>query len=627
MWEIGKQEVEKYEDFNSIFKELSGDLGDSEAKTTLVDFLKHNIGFTFEMMCGFRLEPFQELILKALFLRDEGLYIAGRGCSKSTIIGIYSLLYPIFRPGTILCIISANFRSSRRILEASEKIVKRDEAHLLRQCFPNALSRKNDMFRWILPNGSEAIALPLSNGDGLRGTRASTVLVDEGLLITKDIQETIIRPFLTANQTFEEERKIREKEDELIKLGVMTEEERTKVHKNQYYVFSSASYKFQYLYEMYDGLVNKIRKPQKDKKAPKAFVIRMSYKAVPEDSFLDLTQIKAAAANGGEHTEYFKREYLGLFSDASDGYFNVRKMHECTFEVGEDPAAQLYGTKDSKYLLAIDPSYSASNASDFFAMGVYLLVPEERKIVLVHSYGRAGGDVKDHFEYLTYLLTHFNIEFLTIDGSGTEFISGYNESAIAKKNNIKLGIFEDICFDKSESYLENIAAVKKLYNKSSGMIVYPQAFSSHTLRTMNEHLLNQIVAKKIWFASSINANEKAFRRYVGKSGQDLFKMPYTFRDKLGESMTLGEWIDAQDFWIDETKNQTALIEVKSSKLGTLQYDLPSNLTRDDNPNRPRKDHYTCLLMARWVATCYFDMLFTEGGPKRSGTFTPFMVGG
>ena len=82
-----------------------------------------------------------------------------------------------------------------------------------RQCFPlHGLRRGTDICKYEIPNpcGSEVFALPLSSGggEGLRGTRANAVLVDEGLLITKEIQEFIIRPFLTAKLNFQEEKEI-----------------------------------------------------------------------------------------------------------------------------------------------------------------------------------------------------------------------------------------------------------------------------------------------------------------------------------------------------------------------------------------------------------------------------------
>ncbi len=620
-WHVGNQEIKTYKDFNETVLEIKGELDEITAKITLAKFLRSNIGFTLEMLCGVKLMAIQELILKSIFLRDNCLIVAGRGFSKSYLISVLSILYSIFYPDKKVCLISANFRSARRILENSEKIVNSKRAALLRQCFPTQMRRSNDMYRWILPNQSEIFALPLSNGEGLRGTRANLVCVDEGLLISREIQETILRPFLTVKQDFAEESEMRDAEDLLIKQGIITDADRLSFPNNKYCVFSSASYEFEYLYEMYQNWVELIDRPDKIETLPNGtkptyFVMRGSYESLPPNGIMDLSQINSAKANGGESTEYFRREYRALFSRAGDGYFNVAKMHKCTIPINQYPVVQLKGEKDAEYILSIDPSYSASKASDYFAMEVHLVLKEKREIVQVHSYARAGGDLKDHYEYLTYILKHFNIVMLIIDNSGSEFIHGYNESTIAKEFNFHLKFLDvDLAAD---NYLEELAKFKNQYNRSGGKFVYGQNFSSLAIRQMNEHLQNQIDSEKIWFGSCLGANENEVKKL------ESFKMPFKPKNKNDTEMELVDFIAEQDSWIVATKSQVALIEVKASVLGTLQFDLPQNLKRETGPNRPRKDLYTCLLLGAWAARCYFDYLFTPM-ENEVATFAPIII--
>ena len=53
------------------------------------------------------------------------------------------------------------------------------------------------------------------------------------LLVTKELQEVIIRPFLTSKQNLQEELEIRRAEDELIKLGAIAENDRKSFPKNK----------------------------------------------------------------------------------------------------------------------------------------------------------------------------------------------------------------------------------------------------------------------------------------------------------------------------------------------------------------------------------------------------------
>ncbi len=621
-WIDGNQTIKKSPSTWEYLQSLKGDLNEIEAKITLAKFFKSNIGVLFEMLSHQELLPIQEIILRSLFIRDNGIIVAARGFSKSWLLGVCSLLVPILSPGSAVCLISANFRGARRILEGAEKIINSPQAELLHECFPTRLRRQNDLYKLEMPTGSEVFALPL-NAEGLRGHRANWLFVDEGLLISKEVQENILRPFLAVKQNAGEEMKIRAKENEMIDLGVITEKDRISFPNNKFFILSSASFQFQYLYELYSSFIDNIMKPKPDVKEEDRvsyFAMRFSYKVLeelPNHAFLDMTQINAAKENGGEFTDYFQREYMASFPDISDGYFNIKKMEECTVKFGEEPTVQLRGDKDSKYILTIDPSYSSSKSSDFFGMGVYLLAPEERKCFLVHTYAKSGGEISEHYLYLCYLLTHFNVVLMGIDASGDEFLKGFNESTIAKERNLKVD-FLDVDLEKEQNeYQMELSEMKKQYNLTSRKIVYRQPFTSNSIRKMNEHLKNKVDAKKIWFASRMSVDDTN----TAKAGE-IFNS-FKLKNKNDSDFAVADFIDDQNYWIDETKSQTALIQVKATPLGTLQFDLPQSIRRSTNENRPRKDNYTCLLMGSMLSSHYYNMVFAPD-KVTSNTFTPFV---
>lgn len=627
-WIPGNQKIVRVRDFTEEIKKIEGEMDDTMAKVTLAKFFRQNLGFTLYYLSGVEILPLQEIIIKGVLLRDNSIIVAGRGASKSFIISILSILYPLFYFNSKMTLISANFRGSRRILEETEKIITSKKARLLKQCYEGTLNTRSiiqrapDMYRINIPEpcNSSVFALPMTQG--LRGTRSSYVVVDEGLMVTKEIQETIIRPFLTAKQNMQEENEIKAREDELIKEGILNENDRISFPRNKFSVFSSASYTFEYLYEMYKQTIENIMKPEsKEESPPSYFAMRFSYEAIPENTFIDTTQIKAAAEMGSEHSDYFKREYKALFTDSSDGYFNAKKLHECTVPLGDFPTTQMYGEKGSEYIISIDPSYASNKNSDYFAMGVYLVNKDERKITLVHTYGRSGTDLKSHFEYFVYLLTHFNIVFICIDASGTEFFSGFNESEIAKDRNIKIE-FLDVDFDTDDNieYNKALKEAKKQYNITNRRIAYAQKFNSSngSIRRMNEHLQNQIEAKKVWFASACGPNENASKKYLS------FSLPFKFENNKDQVLSIADFIEDQDRWIVDTKGQVALITVKSTASGVLQYELPAELKNLKSVDRPRKDNYTTLLLATWISTVYFNMIFTEETKENLG-FTPFFV--
>jgi hypothetical protein len=623
-WEEGAQQklIAPISDYNQVAKLLKGNLDDKKAKITLATFLRRNLGFTFELMSGMRLLPQQEIVLKSLFMRDNGLVVAGRGYGKSTLIAMFCTLFPIFCQRAKICLISANFRGARRIFDEAEKMVKGEKAHLLRECFSSEPSKKNDIMSWKLDNGSDIFALPLSSGDGLRGTRASVVFVDEGLLISEEIQKKIIRPFLTARQNYLEEVETKEAEDELIKAGLLTESDRVSFPKNKYLICSSASYDFDYLYSIYRDYINNIMQPpeitERGESPPTYFVVRSSYESLPDDSFIDHAAIESAKANGGEDSDYFKREYRAMFSNGGDSFFNPKNMKECTVLDGSEPTVLLRGKSNESYGLAIDPSYSESKSSDFFAIGVYAIHAENKSMTLVHSYGVAGRNLSEHYKYLLYLLTHFNIEWITIDASGSEFIDSFNQSSIAQEAGIKLSFLTaELHKEDPKDYQEQLRKFKSEYNVQARRYVYRQPFSSPTIRMMNERLQAGIGEKKVWWASRLNMDESAFQRAISHPPS------YFPPDASGKDISISEFIDMQDDWQNETKKQLSLIEVSSTANGHMQFDLPNHIRKSKSTTKPRRDNYTCMLMAYMMIKHYTDMLNLK--EVNSSGFVPFAI--
>lgn len=603
---------------NSKFSDLKGFLDIKAAKITLGEFLYNNLGVTTELLLGIKIFPFQEILLRGWFDNNFSMGVITRGGSKSYAAAIFCTLYPIFFPNTRIVIASNSFRATRRIILQVEKFINAKGAELARQCYTakkgdlEFVRRADEMTLDI--NGGQIIAVPLNTK--IRGTRCDVLIIDEALQIPEEIYHQVLMPFLLAKNNIKEQLEINEVEDELVKQGLMKDEERTSLDaRKKIIALTSASYDFEFIYRLYRDWIEKAT--DKEKAGGRSyFISRIGYKALPEE-LID-QDIVEEAKSGGENTASFQREYMALFSSSSDGYFNIRKLHECTVKDGDLPCLQLHGTPDSKYILAIDPSFSSSKASDFFAMGVYLLNSDSKTITQVHTYGVAGGELKDHLAYLYYLFTHFNIVFLIGDfgGANFDFIQTANESALFVDRKLKLQ-FTDGDFD-SDDYLNQLKIAKNSYRVLDNKICYRQLFNSEWLRKANEHLQAQIDYGKIWFASRLSANETMFDRALET------EMPVIFKDKNDQQMKILDFIANQDDFIEQTKRQLALIEVKTTVQGTMQFDLPQHLRRSKSVSRSRKDNYSCLLMGCWASKVYFDMMFTESEPVFT-TFEPIII--
>ncbi len=596
---------------NEELSKLEGDLSDKEAKISLAKFLYHNIGFTTELISGVKLNTYQELHIKMWLLRNFNLCIWGRGCSKSFSVSVFSFLYTIFNPGSKLLIAAPTFRNSRLIFDRIEEFTKAKGAELLKQCFTEEASHKNDLYSWRINEGS-ILAIPLA-GEKIRGLRAQVLIIDELAQITEKTIKEILMPFLVANDNIKERLTIKEVEDELIKAGRMTEMDRTPFINNIKLIgLSSASYTFEYLYTMFNEWIAKIC--DQEIRDATYFVSRLSYKAIPEEMLAK--EIIEEAQSGGENSASFRREYCSEFLSESDGFYSARKLLECTIPPGEQPHLLLRGDKNKKYIIAIDPSFSNSPSADNFAMCVLELDEENKQTIVVHQYAKAGKDLKDHINYFYYIYTNFNTVLVVIDNADGNFIQACNESELFRRSNIELKFFDFETTAEGIDYEIIIKEVRRTYNLQDKKICFKQFFGTGDfLRKANENLQACIDYKRVWFASSIRADGNSFDKAINCN------IPL---DLTGFNGNIGELVDEQDLLLLQVKKELALIQLTTTTRGTYSFDIPAFLKKDKSPHRARRDSYTALMLGTWGAKCYFDLI---SAPAESSiaSFEPFIV--
>tara|TARA_E500000081_G_scaffold155367_2_gene195969 strand:- start:2121 stop:3953 length:1833 start_codon:yes stop_codon:yes gene_type:complete len=609
MWYSPEKNKKYIEDVNSSLLKLKGELETKDAKITLAKFLRANLGFTTELISGIKLAPYQEITLKGLFNNNFNMCVWGRGCGKTFIASVYCFLQCIFEPNTKILIAGPTFRTARFIFQNLEKMVETKGAELLLQAF-GAKSKRNDQFEWKI-NGGTITAIPLS-GEKIRGFRANILVLDEYLLLPEETIKTVLMPFLVAPQDMAERLKIRELEDQMINEGKMKEENRMIFeNKSKMIALSSASFSFENLYKTYKEWMVNIYSGEEN--VSSYFVSQMGFDSIPEE-MIDTTIIEEAQS-GGSSNSSFLREYCAQFTDGSDSYFSAKKMHECTVEDGQEPHTKIIGSRDKEYILAIDPSFSNSPSSDFFAMSVLELNEENEDLAtLVHSYAVAGGDLKDHIKYLHYIYTNFNIKLICIDNAGFQFIDSANESEIFRNDKISLQFLPLDTMKQGTDYSLMLKSIKRKYDPVNHTICFKQLFNTDYIRTANEYLQACIDHKKINFASRTSACGSFFSKVSSQ------RIPLK---SIGYNNT-GELIELQDDLVYQTKKQCSLIEVKSTSKGTQSFDLPQHLKRSNSVNRARRDNYTTLMMANWAFKTYRDLKNLKIDEVNL-TFTPKMI--
>ena len=610
MWYCPEKYSKPVPNLNEELLKLKGELPDRQAKITLAKFMRSNLGFSTELLSGIKLALYQEITLKAFFNRNFSMCVWGRGCGKSFIAAVYCFLQCIFEPRTKILIAGPTFRTARFIFNNLEKIVESKEAQMLAHAF-GAKSKRNDQFEWKINEGT-ITAIPLS-GEKIRGFRANILVLDEFLLLPEETIKSVLMPFLVAPQDMAERIKIREMEDDLIKKGQMQEKDRVQFTNNSKMIaLSSASFSFENLFKTYKEWMNNIY--SEEIQQSNYFISQMGFNSIPPD-MIDRTVIEEAQA-GGSSNSSFQREYCAQFTDGSDSYFSAKKMHNCTIPDGEKQHTLIKGDPEKKYILAIDPSFSNSPSSDYFAMSVLELDEDKgNESTLVHAYAVAGGDLKDHIKYLYYLMTSFKIELLIIDNAGYQFIDSANESELFRDARIDLKFFDFNSDKNGNEYQQMLLKAKSQYNVKENVICFKQLFSSAFLREANEYLQASIDHKRIWFASRTAACGSFFDK-ASAQAVPIKLMPYENK---------GDLIEFQDDIIYQTKKQCALVEVKTTAKGMQTFDLPQHLKRSTSVNRARKDNYTTLMLGNWGIKAYNDLKNTKV-EQISNAFTPRMLG-
>ena len=617
-WTTGIQESRnRFPNINKEILEMDGYLEEDEAKLLLYKFLRQNPSFAAEFITGVRLFPFQHMAIKGMMETDYFLGIWSRGMSKSFSTAVFALLDAILNQGVHIGIISKSFRQSKMIFTKMEEIAASPKAEFLSQCITR-VSKAND--QWVMEIGSSKItALPLGDGEKLRGFRFERMIIDELLLMPEKVLNEVIMPFLSVIKNPTERQETYDLETTMIEQGKMKEEDRHKWPNNKIIGLSSASYRFEHLYKMYCQYESLILNQNEQDKAHRT-IMHFSYDCAPQQLY-DQNLIDQAKATMSQ--SQFDREFMAVFTDDSSGYFKVSKMKECTIEDGEGQSVEVVGVPQDEYILAFDPSWSESEGSDDFAILLIKLNKDTKKGTVVHSYALPGANLKKHITYMAYLIKNFNIVFIVGDyNGGVQFLNSCNESTIFKKNNLKLNVV-DSDLDNHQEYEKGLRDLKRQYNKDTKTYVLLRKPTSKWIRYANELLQASFDHKRMYFAGMAMNDDYNRQRKANIPIKDLTFLR-NYENKSDPSKMI-DFVEHQKDMMDLIKVECALVQVSTSTQGTQSFDLPLNLRKQSGADKARKDSYSALILGNWMMHIFYDMM-DDSIDNNDFTFTPMFIG-
>lgn len=142
------------------------------------------------------LRDFQKILLNAIFMNTNFMYLAARGQGKTFIMAIYCVVRCILFPGTKICICSkTREQAAETIMKIITDFVPKSP-NLNNEIDWKGTSTKLSNARVNFKNGSW-IAIVTAN-ENSRHFRANVVFIDEFRMVDPIIVNTVVRKFLTA---------------------------------------------------------------------------------------------------------------------------------------------------------------------------------------------------------------------------------------------------------------------------------------------------------------------------------------------------------------------------------------------------------------------------------------------
>lgn len=587
-----------------------------------------NFWFTCKWLFNIKLHPFQVAILQELWQRKFPMLIASRGAGKTFILAIYAILRALFVPGAKIVIVGAAFRQSKLMFEYIDNIYR--NSPILQSLVEEKPKRDIDQCFWKVGQ-SIIVAIPIGDGQKIRGLRANYVISDEFAAIPLEVFEVVIKGFgaVSANPT--------ERADKFAtidiyrQLGLEIEAddlEDSLGFGNQTVISGTAYYSFNHFFpywKKYKGIVESRgdRRQLQDLfqgQVQDGFnwrdysVMRIPYTMLPY-GFMDEASIAQSRAT--VHKSIFNMEYGAVFADDSDGFFKRSLVETCvtkepiTLSSGSSVRffASMRGDPNGEYVFGIDPA----SESDNFAIVVLQVFPDHRRIVYCWSLNK---------QKLRERLNNSDNQ-----------IGFYNYCARKVRNLLKIFPSKHIGIDSQGGGLQ---LAESLHNPSD-MLPGERPLWPYIVQNQNpqqpdpfwweaeekptdiesgDHYLHLVNFAKSEFTSQANHGlksdfESRFTLFPAFDSSILADAIIEDQHLKREYDTLEDCV----MEIEELKDELATIEMTQTNVtGRERWDTPEIKKAGGKKGRQRKDRYSALVIANMVARAITNRL--QGNPHQ-----------
>lgn len=532
------------------------------------------------------LHPIQIIVLRELWNKKFPMLLGSRAFGKSFLLALYCILRMVFIPGRKIVMTGAGFRQSKLIFAYMEKIW--DSSPILRDLAgPNSgYSHGTDAYEFKIGE-STAYALPVGDGTRIRGYRAHDILIDEFAVGNPEILEHVIFGFAAVNAAPIENVKRLASLEKARSLGYEIEDEGDTYTANQIVLSGTAYYEFNHSYRYFCKYRNIINSRGDKKKLMECgadpdrtdwldySIIRIPYYLMPKGFMAEDIIIRS---KNNMHISLFLMEFCAVFTNDTTGFFKRTLLEKCVSNFN----VSLYGDRTKEYILGVDPASELDN----FSLVFIEIDGNIRKIIncwttTKQSYkeelksGRAKEN--DFYDYVCrkildlYYESGFKFIGIAMDsqGGGHEIAARLHNEKILKDGELPLWLVEDP--DKpTEDDLKQGNHIIELINFADAKWT---GDANHGLR------------------SDFETRSILFPKFDG----------LIFAEADLSSDNDGDKIEEVILEIEEMKNELSSIVMTQTSTGRDRWDTPDQKIAGAKKGRMRKDRYSALLMANYLA--------------------------
>lgn len=583
-----------------------------------------------------RLEAFQQVMLDVLWFKKFPLIIATRGAGKTFILAVYALLKALLIPGSKIVIVGAGFRQAKLVFKYIEQLY--NASPIIQEAVGQGERPKYGSDAATLTVGLSTIsAIPIGDGEKIRGLRATTLIADEFASISEEIFEIVIKPFTAVHANPAERAQNRRFINRLKDLGaapkLIEAIESTQGFGNQVVVSGTPSYRHNHFFKRYSvykmfidsrGDTKKLKKALEEKQlamtgrfqeanledlehAKRTWhhyaVYQLPYTAMPE-GFLDDDMINADRAEFAGHR--FAMEYLAQFPEDSDGFIRRSWIERATPRGEETPVwPELYGDPRGTYVMGLDPA----RWNDNFGCVVLKLTDRGRELVYCNAWDKT--QYSESAEKIREIVKRFRVSYICMDaGGGGESV---REWLCKKQEGVSMEDLIWVIPDQIAKFGE-----KTDMSAPGRKILEMVDFTSGWISKAAHDVEASIEQCNILFpdrGDEIKAYDQ-YMRHFGKNkltarememlqgdlwgvdDWDAERMSAAYKDK-----SITPRLGLMDH-INECVNETCAIVRTVSPKGTESFELPKLGEQPEGLDMRRRDRWSALMLANFAAKVY-----------------------